>query len=242
MSFSDHTTVYIYEYIRTRGYEPLHFEKHFRHLEELSHQYALFPLGKTITREKVRAQIAEKLKKAGYAPTATNAVCVIVPAFSEPKIEIEEIFYDSFALRALHHQGFRYNVSNGLVSGNTSVRMAILNFNRLKAQIADEGVAVWINEKREVLAVDGASVIAVFEDEIRFSSHGNGVEFEMAYEKVSAARKNVTRGTIYEEDLLRAKEILGIDYRGIVALYSFEEHRYMDIIAEKIAEIMSEAK
>ena len=100
----------------------------------------------------------------------------------------------------------------------------------------------WVNDKKEVIAIDGADVVAVFDDKIIFSSHSNSIECEMVYERVAATRRNVLRGSIYEADLTRAKEVLGIDYRGIVALESFDMVSYTDITAEKIASIVNSAE
>ena len=236
-------TVYIYEYIRTRGYEPLHFEEHYRHLAELSHKFQIFPIEERLPREVLRQHIVERLKRAGYAPTATNALCVKIPPFGkEPEIEVEEIFYNDFALRAVHPQGHILYVNGEFITHNTSARMALIDFERTISQDADEGVAIWVNDKKEVIAIDGADVVAVFDDKIIFSSHSNSIECEMVYERVAATRRDVLRGSIYEADLTQAKEVLGIDYRGIVALESFDMVSYTDITAEKIASIVNSAE
>jgi hypothetical protein len=235
--------VYIYEYIRTRGCEPLHFEEHYNRLEELSRNFQSFALADRFPREMLRQRIVEQLKREGYYSTATNAVCVKIPPHgNEPIIDIEEIFYNDFALRAVRPQGYTQSASGELILQNTSARMALIEFNRMESQAADEGVAIWVNDQKEVLAIDGAAAVAVFDNEIRFSNFGNSVEFEVVYDKLSSVRKNVTRGSIFEEDLKQAKEVLGIDYRGIVALESFSSHHYMDITAEKIISLVNEAE
>jgi hypothetical protein len=86
-----------------------------------------------------------------------------------------------------------------------------------------------------VLAIDGAAVIAVFDDEIRFSRLGGGVEFEIAYNAASNIRKNVTKEEILLSDLTSAKELLCIDHRGITAIEAYESHHFMDITASKLA-------
>ena len=120
--------------------------------------------------------------------------------------------------------------------------MALIDFERTISQDADEGVAIWVNDKKEVIAIDGADVVAVFDDKIIFSSHSNSIECEMVYERVAATRRDVLRGSIYEADLTRAKEVLGIDYRGIVTLESFDMVSYTDITAEKIASIVNDTE
>ena len=103
-------------------------------------------------------------------------------------------------------------------------------------------MALWVNEQSEILAIDGASVIAIFENEIRFSSVGRGVEFEYAYNIAKSMKRNISREAICVEDLSKVKELFFIDYRGITALEEFGGHRYMDITAEKIATRVAEAE
>ena len=232
---------YIYEYIRTRGTKPLHFEEHYARLEELSRSVFMLPLA--TSREEMKRMITSKLKSAGYTSTATNAVCVkIDPLSDSPHIEIEEIMYDTFALRAIRPQGVPFSVGQNTISENTSAREALIEFNRTTSHVTDEGVAVWINEDDEVVAIDGASVIAVFEDEIRFSGRCLGFESELAYQILSEKANNVTRGTIHRSEVATAKELLGIDHRGILALDRFDSCYYMDITAEKIAALVAEVE
>lgn len=230
---------YIYEYIRTRGTQPLHFEEHYNRLEKLSRDLFLTTL--PISCEELYKEIVKQLRAEGYSTTATNAVCVkFYPLSKEVDISIEEIIYDSFALRAIRPEGYLSPSSGEYITKKSSVRYALLEFNRSVAQISDAGVAIWATEEGEIIAIDGASAVAVFEDEIRFSNYGCDLEFETAFEKLSATTNKVTRGSIYVEELHKAKELLGIDYRGVLAVESFDSHIFMDITAEKIATKMAE--
>lgn len=232
---------YIYEHIRTRGVEPLNFEEHYLRLDALMNE--LFFAHLSISREELRKRICSELQSRGYSPRAINAVCVKIEPFrAEPTIEIEEIFYERFALRAIRPKGFIYRVGGDLILEKSSAREALLELNRSMARATDDSVAIWENEKGEIVAIDGASVIAVFDDEIRFSTSGNGVEFDLAFNAMVESVPNVTRGPIFEADLTQAKEILAIDHRGIAVLESFDDHYYMDITAIRIAEKVAEAE
>lgn len=232
---------YIYEYIRTRGAKPLYFEEHYNRLEDLSRD--IFMASLPLSREELYRSIVRRLEIAGYASTATNAVCVRISPFSqEATITIEEILYDDFSLRALRPESYIFGASGESVTKKTSVRSSLLEFNRSTAQITDSGVAIWATEQGEVIAIDGASVVAVFEDEIRFSNYGCDLEFDIAFEEMSKVAESVTRGTIFVEELTKAKELIGIDYRGVLAVESFDSHLFMDITAEKIATKISEVE
>ena len=116
----------------------------------------------------------------------------------------------------------------------------MLELNRTTGDIAEKGVALWVDELNEVVAIDGSSVIAVFDDDIRFSRLGSGVEFDLAYNAVKEMKRNLSKDKILLEELKQAKELLYIDYRGISAVKSFDDTVYMDITATKIAAKITE--
>lgn len=224
---------YIYEYIRTQGFAPMHFEEHYTRLEALARKYFLAPL--SVERKELQRLIGERLCNDGFSPRNTNAVYVRYNSDGEITIISEEILYNDFSLRALRPHIFVCRVSGEPLTDNTSVKESLLEMNRTTALISEQGVPLWVNEQGEVLAIDGAAVIAVFDDEIRFSRLGGGVEFELAYHAASKIRKNIAKEEILLSDLTSVKELLCIDHRGITAIEAYESHHFMDITASKLA-------
>lgn len=228
---------YIYEYIRTQGFEPMHFEEHYARLDESL--YALFSLHLEIDRKDLQNCIAKALRSGGYSRSTTNAVCVKYTDSGAIEVECVDYLYKTFSLRALRPQCFLTQVSGELITRNTSAKIALLELNHATAQSTNSGVAIWTNEAGEIIAIDGAPAIAVFEDEIRFSQQGAGVEFELAYTAAKGIKRNVTKGAIMATELKNVKELLAVDYRGITAIAGYGEHPYMDITAERLAKEIS---
>lgn len=224
---------HVYEYMRTQGFDPLNFEEHYVRLDALSRNLFLAPVG--ISPEALKQDIAKALQQGGCSPRTANAVYVRCDANGAVSVEAVELLYNKFSLRALHPQGYLCRVSGELLIENSSAKESLVELNRSMAQISDEGVAIWVDEQGEVLAIDGAAVAAVFEDEIRFSRRGNGVEFDIAYSVAEGIKRTTIKGAIMADELRSAKELFCVDHRGITALHSFDSHRYMDIIADKIA-------
>ena len=225
---------YIYEHIRTRGVEPLNFEEHYLRLDAVMNR--LFYTHLNISREELRSRIRRELQSRNYVSSAINAVCVkIDPLDSNIYIDIEEIYYEAFSVRAIRPGGYICNMGGELIMERTSARDALIDINRTMAQITDGDAAIWTDSEGTIQAIDGASVIAVFEDEIRFAASGNGVEFDLAYNAMLETPYTVTRGTLSIDELSYAKEVMGIDHRGIVVLESFNGHYYIDLTAIKIA-------
>lgn len=232
---------YIYEYIRTRGHEPLHFEKHYARLEELAATYFSEPL--KFSSQQLRQTIAESLQSAKCSTTTMNVVYVQYHSDGSLKVKADWSIYSAFSLRALRPCSYLCRISGEIITDNTSAKEALIEFNQDTALTTDKGVAIWANERDEVVAIDGAAVIAVFEDEVRFLASSKGVEFDLAYEVVSKSRTNVSKGTINLVELPKAKELLYIDHRGVTALQLlYDSTIYMDITAGKIASQIAEAE
>ena len=231
---------YIYEHIRTRGYEPLYFEEHFAYLEAGATRHFGEPL--TLSRQELKESITKALHKGRFSPTMMNAVEVRYFDNGTFEVEAKEILYKHFSLRALHPHAYLCQVSGDILLHNTSAKAALVELNRITARANEQGVALWADEQGEVLAIDGAPVIAVFEDEVRFSHKGDDVEFEHAFEAVTNMGRNTTRGAIFLADLKDAKELLFIGYEGLSAVHRFESQIFMDISAEKIASAIAQTE
>ena len=233
---------YIYEYIRTRGHEPLHFEEHYARLEALSAKY--FTEATFFHPQDVWNFIIESMKEGNLPTSGMN--CAYILFFHDGEINYQSnwMMYDKFSLRALRPNCYPVCVSGEVVIDNTSVKDRLIEFYHSSSDDDHlNDVAIWHNEQGEVLAIDGSAVIAVFEDEIIFSNYGQGVEFDLAFELLSKSRNDVSKGVIKLEDLPRAKELLFIDYRGITAVQQlYDSTIYMDITAEKIASIVRKAE
>ena len=220
---------YIYEHIRTNGYEPLHLEEHIEHLKEaVVNQFGTIP---SLPQEGLRKAIREALDRERCSPHTMNAVVVRYHADAEVEVEAQETIYSHFSLRAIRPECYLHRVSGESITDNTSVKVALLEF----LHSSREGAAIWVDESNEVTAIDGQSVVAVFENEIRFSQRGSGVEFDLAYNALSKGRRKVCKGAIRVEELYEAKELLAIGYEGVTAINHYDGVIYMDILAEKIA-------
>ena len=225
---------YIYEHIRTNGYEPLHLEEHIEHLKEaVVNHFGTMP---SLPQEGLRKAIKEALQRGNRSSRTMNAVVVRYHADAEMEVEAQEMIYSHFSLRAIRPEGYLHRVSGDSITDNTSVKVALLEF----LHSSHEGAALWVDEMNEVIAIDGQSVVAVFEDEIRVSQRGSGVEFDLAYNALSKGRRKVCKGAIRVEELHEAKELLAIGYEGVTAISHYDGKIYMDILAEKIASMVAE--
>lgn len=231
---------YIYQHIRTRGFEPIHFDEYYTYLEAAFVTHFREPM--SLSREELQREIEITLRNERFSPSTMNAVEVRCYSDGAVEIEAKEILYNTFSMRALHPYSYMCRISGNLLTANTSAKAALVEFNRATMQTAERSVAIWANDEDEVIAIDGSPVIAVFEDEVRFARNGEGVEFDLAYDVVVKLGRNATRGAIKLADLSEAKELIFIGYEGLTAVHSYLSTRYMDILAEKIAAKIAEAE
>ena len=228
---------YIYEYIRTQGYEPLYFEEHYARLDALARKHLFIPF--SVERDELRKLISEKLRSGYFSAKNNYAVYVRYDGNGVVDIECVEILYNVFSLRALRPRLFVCHLSGELLTDNTSAKEALLDLNHATALTSEQGVALWANEQGGVLAIDGAAVIAIFEDEIRFSST-KSVEAALAYDVAKSMGREVSKSPIMLDEIARAKELLYIDYRGITAIEAIDTHHLIDITASKLASKIAE--
>ena len=224
---------FIYEHIRTQGFEPLHFEEHFIRLDALARKLFLAPIA--FGRKELKRMITEQLRKEGYSPSRMNAVCVRYHNDESIDISIEEMLYKSFDLRALRPQGHIFRLASDILLDNTSAKEALLDLHRTMKQNIDNSVPIWVSETGEIVAIDGGSVIAVFDHEIRVSQMANCVEADIVQQVLVTRNRKIVCGAIMVDDLTMASEIFFVDYRGVTALRKHEDHLFVDIIAEKAA-------
>lgn len=229
---------YIYQYIRCAGYEPCNLDRYIQQLEDLAGELLRLHLG--IDEKMLRQRIASELRSAGCAANHTNVVQVRYYASGEMQIEAVEMLYDGFALRAMRPHAYLTPIDSNLLLRDSSAKEAMVALNRAMGDAIDKDVAVWMDNQGEIIAIDGESVVAVFDDEVRFSREGSGVEFELAHSVASSGRRRITKGAIMVEDLSRATELLFIDYRGITAVAYCEENLYVDFYAENLARQLTE--
>lgn len=231
---------YIYEYIRTQGFEPMHFEEHYARLETLACDIFHHPI--FLSRQELKQAIVKALQGNGASQHTVNAVCIRLYDNEKIDIEVVEMLYNNFSLRALRPEGYITPLFGELLLKNTSAKESMLSLNHAMSQQGSSRVPIWIDQTNCLVAIDGAPVVAIFEDEVRFSECGSGVEFDLAYTEANRLHRQVGKGYITISDLKLAKELLAIDYRGITAISGWEDHHYMDIVAEKLARVVSEVE
>ena len=194
---------YIYEYIRTKGFVPLHFEEHYTHLEELARRLLATPL--EIDCQRLREKIAEALRGNNYSADMAHLVKVCYSASGEVKIVTGDILYGQFSVRAIRPTiGVVERVAKeSLLLENSSVKDAMMELQYAKNQHLDNpnALTMWTTEQNEVVAIDGASVVVVFDDEILFSECGRGVEFELLYGVATKQYRRVTKAPLMLSDL-----------------------------------------
>ena len=226
---------YIYQRFRTRGVNPLYPAYIFSEIEVLSEQ--IFGSRIFLGWEELMVKIATVIDSERLSQHAIHAVELRLYPSGETEIVTEKAFYlEPFPLRAIRPVAKPYRVTSDLLLAPTSARDALLDLCKSESALPSESIAMWIDHNNEITAIDGASVVAVTDDEVIFSQHGRGIEFDLAKSAMEKTSHHVVQGAIPYDNVRRYKEILYIDHRGVVALGSIEGHQLSNIIAERIVQ------
>lgn len=229
---------YIYQRLRTQGVKPLYLSAAITTLERLSK--AIFDEAILLDKTELEQQIANTILTERLSLHATHAVEVRLYPSHKVEIVTEDMLYlEPFPLRAIRPTARPYRISGDMLHHPTSARDALLNICRADNKLPSESIAMWVDHNNEITAIDGAPVIAVTDNEIRFSHVGHNIEFDIAERAMSKTSHKVVYGEIRYDEALNFKELLYIDHRGVVALADIEGHALSNIIAERIAKEVS---
>ena len=226
---------YIYQRLRTRGVEPLYPTYIIRSIEALAEQ--IFHRQITLNIDEVRSKIAAAITRERLSQHAIHAVELRLYPSGEIEAVTESAFYlEAFPLRAIRPVATPYRITSDLLLAPTSARDALLDICKSESALPSESISMWIDHNNEITAIDGASVVAVTQDEVIFSQLGKGVEFELALRAIEKTSHRVVRGEILYNNAHDYKELLYIDHRGVVALDSIEGRQLSNIVAERIVQ------
>ena len=226
--------VYIYQQLRTKGVKPLYLANAVKTLEQWGEK--IFDVEITLNASAIERQISEKLIAERMSPNTTHAVELRLYPSQEVDVVVKKTLYlEPFPLRAIRPIATPHRLSGNLMFAPTSARKALLDICQTSAKLPSESISMWIDNFNEIVTIDGASVVAVTDEEIIFSHLGEGAEFELAEQAMSKTSHSVRRGAILYDDICLFKELLYIDYRGVVALDSIAGRQLSNIIAERIA-------
>ena len=226
--------VYIYQRLRTQGVKPLYLARAIEELETLSEM--IFERTITLNKEELERSIGDAILAQHLSQRSTHAVEVRVFPSQEVEIVVDNaIFLEPFPLRAIRPTAVPYILSNEMLLHPTSARDALLDIYHAGAKLPSESTPMWIDHNNEIVAIEGASVVAVTDSEVIFSRFGRGVEFELAERAMAKTSHYTRRGEVLYDNITLYKEVLYIDHRGVVALASIEGRALSNIIAERIA-------
>ena len=225
---------YIYQRLRTRGVEPLYLARSIERLEGWSER--IFGDRIDLDEGSMADRIRESLLDEHLSMSGTHAVEVrLYPAGNIEVRPLDNIYLEPFPLRAIRPTTTVKHLAGDMLLAPTSAKEALLDICRIGKGLPSQNIPMWLNPHNEIIAIDGAAVVAVTDDEILLSQAGYDIEFELAEIVLAKTRHKIRRAAISYDDIDLFKEIVYIDYRGVAALESIGERPLGNIVAERIA-------
>ena len=228
---------YIYQYIHTLDYKLRNAEPHIEILHALSQE--LFGQECNLTIEELMEQ-AERLFMA-TRPSRQRSIRIIAKQYASGSYSIDcdtPSLYQGYTLRSLRPEMATMRVTMPLEIYPTSAAVATREVAESIARSRDFHAALLMGDDEHIYSESTSPVALVQGRRLLLAPQPYSVEQEKIEQAAQNANIEVERRTLYREDVLKADEVLTIDWQGITAADKVDGKQYMAIIAERLAREM----
>ena len=227
---------YLYQQVRTQGYQPLRLAEHCRLLSFASQR--LFDRVLNADIQELEQSIAAILAHDRYSKELSHIVEIRLYSESDYAVfAVESSLYGDFELRAIRPRALIHSAEIGFGDMPTSAARAHTELLRKYGEKYGCACVVCADHNGIVGNIDGAAVMAVIDREIVVSQAVESVEKSLMIERLRECRhENVVVRDISVEELRRAEEIFYIDVRGITSISELEGEVLSDFVANAVGD------
>ena len=237
-AFVDATAVgdepFIYQYIRTDGHRPLLVERPIALADAASWHIRHCATG--LVAADVSDAVSRLLALNGYPADRSNTV--LLRSYGERRYSLSccgTSLYDTLSLRALRPKAITVETGGVFAGLSTSVAFAESQLLAEYVRTQGAGAFVAIDAHGRIVSVDGATAFVVSRGRIAVSRLSPSVEAEIVLHTLERAGRTVEIREITSDELAKADEVWGVDYRGITSVMECDSRAYSDIIADATA-------
>ncbi len=227
-------TNYIYQTIHTLAHNPLAVAEHCRILEQHFFDIYLRPL--RLDEGEIIEQIIEHLRQERATRSLSVFVELRVDINQELEITIADVsLYDGYAMRSLAPRVKIITFDSPFGLCPSSARRPLLSFAEDMARNLGGDIALECSTDGVIQSIGGAALFAVLGRRIIASTTLLSVERDIILRAAQELRLEVEEREITRHELASLDELFGCDHQGIIAASAHGEHRYMKILAQRIA-------
>ena len=225
---------YLYQQVRTEGYQPLRLAEHCRLLNTASQR--LFGREFDVDTQELEQCIASILARDRYSKELSHIVEIrLYPEGDYALFAVESSLYGDFELRAIRPRALIYNAEIGFGDMPTSAARAHTELLRKYAERYGCSCVICVDHNGIVGNIDGAALMAVIDREIIVSQAIESVEKALMIERLRERRhESIVVRDISIEELRRADEIFYVDVRGITSVSELEGEILSDFVANAV--------
>ena len=226
--------LYVYQTVMTFGCEALYLGDYLRALKVAAEESLQREL--SLVESDVAAMITEFMRRNNYParmPASVELRCYLSGEIVLLGGDVSP--YPKLGLRLLMPEGVDVAYDLPLSESCSSLRLAVAQAARVKAESRGARVAVQVDREGLVRSVDNAELFAVKEYTIVTPTELTSVEGRLVAKAIARAGLDLEVAPLVVADLEEADEIFYADHRGMTALGRFNGHPLMHILAERIA-------
>lgn len=232
-------SVAIYQIIHLRDLRPRFTADHVARLDSTSR--ALFGRAYTPDVAQLETRIESLARREGYPSGVSGFVRLECSEPGEERlIALGTSLYEGYALRSLRPRALTlaYEVPLGIASSTAAEAADALA--RCVARRADYDEALRTDSEGVCYALGSAHLFALRGGELYTSAEPRSVEGVLLLRAAEQLRLRHRIAPVLASELHTFDEVLAVDHRGITALASCDEARFMALRAERLATTMEQ--
>lgn len=234
---------FVYQNIHTFGHKARFVEQHIEYVKRAAEEYFGANAVPKISATRLREEIATLLKFNDISPNASTKVELRVDAGSNYYLLCgKATIYAGYSLRSIRPAAICVHSNMPMNNYPTSASLATRQMCDAVARSKGYRAAVIVEDDGGVAIEPAMPVFIVKEYDVFTPTGCDSVEFLLAERAIRQAGYRLTQRRVLTADINDADEIFWVDWQGITSAMQIGQRPCMDIIANKVANIMEKIK
>lgn len=234
---------FVYQNIHTLGHKARFVEQHIEYVKRAAEECFGADAVPAISAIRLRKEIADLLAINKVSPNASTKVELRVDTEGDYSLHCgDATIYAGYSLRSIRPAAICVHSNMPMNNYPTSASIATRQMCDAVARSRGYRVAV-IAESDGGVAIEPAMPVFIVKEYDVFTPAGcASVEFSLAERAIRQAGYRLTQRRVLTADINDADEIFWVDWQGVTSALQIGQRPCMDIIANRVADIMEKIK
>ena len=234
---------FVYQNIHTLGHKARFVEQHIEYVKHAAEECFGANAVPAISAIRLRKEIADLLAINKVSPNASTKVELRVDAEGNYSLHCgDATIYAGYSLRSIRPAAICVHSNMPMNNYPTSASLATRQICDAVARSKGYRVAVIVESDGGVAIEPAMPVFIVKEYDVFTPAGCASVEFSLAERAIRQAGYRLTQCRVLTADINDADEIFWVDWQGVTSALQIGQRPCMDIIANRVADIMEKIK